>query len=47
MKLISNSITISCLSLDSWSEAYIGARWLIINVLPEKHFQSSPEHGAT
>lgn len=46
MKLISNSFTFTSLSLDSWSETYIGARWLIENVLPEEQHQSTSEHGA-
>lgn len=45
MTLVTSSLTISWLNLDSWSETYVGARWLVNNVLPEKQYQSSPEHG--
>jgi hypothetical protein len=45
MALVTASHTSSWLNLDSWSETYVGARWLVENVLPEKQHQSSPEHG--
>jgi hypothetical protein len=45
MVLISKTFSFTSLNLDSWSETYIGARWLIDNVLPEKQYESTPEHG--
>lgn len=46
MKRLTASTGISWIGLDAWSETYIGARWLINNVLPEKEYQTSPQHGS-
>ena len=45
MRILSARATMSFLYLDSWSETYVGARWLLQNVLPEKEYQVSAQHG--
>lgn len=45
MKQINSTVQGGWLNLDSWSETYIGALWLIDNKLPDKPFQAEPVDG--
>jgi len=44
-KNIIHTTTSGWLSLDAWSETYIGAHWLITNELPTHHYQTEVHHG--
>ena len=43
---LSVSTSIGWLSLDAWSEAYVGARWLAQDELPAKQWETQPQHGS-
>ncbi len=45
MPKITNTLTMSWLSLDSWSETYVGTKWILDNVLPDNIYQMKAEHG--
>lgn len=45
MPRVSKTFEMPWVNLDSWSEAYIGTKWFIDNVLPDKYHQMRPEHG--
>ena len=45
MEIMDTSSKIGWLNLDSWSETYIAAHWIIENKLPEKQFQAEPVDG--
>lgn len=40
------SHSLGWVSLDSWSEIYVGAHWLVTEEFPEHQFQALPRHGA-
>jgi hypothetical protein len=42
---LSVSVSVGWLSLDAWSEAYVGAQWLAQDELPEKQWETQPRHG--
>lgn len=44
MRTLYATARMSYLSLDSWSESYIGARWVIYNNLPNKEFEAMAHH---
>ncbi|MBH3433401.1 MULTISPECIES: hypothetical protein [Pseudomonas] len=43
---IKKSISSKWLSLDAWSETYVGARWLLVNELPDFQYKAEVHHGA-
>lgn len=45
MPRITKTFEVSWLSLDSWSETYVGTKWLLDNVLPNNIHEMAPEHG--
>lgn len=45
MPPLSTSISIGFLSLDWWSNPYVGAHWLAMQGLPDKQWQAEPHHG--
>ena len=45
MPQLSTSDSVGWFNHDSWSETYLGARWLVENELPEMHWQTLPHHG--
>ena len=46
MKHIDSTEKVGWLSLDAWSETYLGAHWIIKNKLPEKPNQAEAVDGA-
>jgi len=44
-KHVTHTATSSWLSLDAWSETYIGAHWLVTSELPNHHYQTQAHHG--
>lgn len=45
MVTVTSHVSSSYLSLDSWSETYVAARWLAQDELPEQQWQAQPRHG--
>lgn len=46
MKHLDVSKNIKTITLDRWSETYIGARWIVMNVLPDKVHQADGISGS-
>ncbi len=44
-KRINHTATSGWLSLDAWSETYIGAHWLVTSTLPTHQYQADVHHG--
>lgn len=45
MITLTSSCSFGYLSLDSWSETYLAARWLVEDELPEQQWRAEPRHG--